>query len=356
MSEPAKKLGILGGGQLGRMSALAAANLGIETVIFTPETNSPAAQIVRQTFVANYDDKAALKAFAKSVDAISYEFENIPVETIRYLKKLKPVYPDINVLEITQHRLSEKQFLNDCGIKTARWACAYSPGQVQPILDAWGVSSCILKTTRFGYDGKGQAKITPSSDIAKLWTALKSDEMIVEEVIDFKSEISAIIARDQFGKTAIYDPVLNHHTNHILSKTIAPAPLAETILKKAKAYAKKCADRLDLVGVLALELFVTKSGELLANELAPRPHNSGHWTINACAISQFENHIRTVCGLPVGSPRRHSDAIMLNLIGDDIALAQTYLNKANACIHLYGKNETRPGRKMGHINILKPLT
>ena len=355
MKNQAKTLGILGGGQLGRMTAMAAARLGIETHIYTPEKNSPASQVSSKTYVGGYDDKKLLMQFAKGVDVISYEFENIPTATLKLLGKARLIFPGINVLEISQHRLSEKQFLNASGIPTAKWAAATSPDDIEETLEKWKTSICIIKTTRLGYDGKGQIKFKHGDDAKKSWNLLKSKENIIEEVVDFKCEISVIIARDRFGNSVIYDPVLNEHKNHILSKTIAPAPINPLIAKKAKQYIKKLADRLDLVGVLALELFVTNKGKILANEIAPRPHNSGHWTIDACAVSQFENHVRTVCGLPIGSATRHSDAVMLNLIGDDIEIIPDYLNKANACVHLYGKTEARPGRKMGHINLLKPL-
>ncbi len=354
-TKPAKIMGIVGGGQLGRMSAMAAARLGIETHIFTPEKDSPASKVAARTIIADYADHKALTAFARGVDVISYEFENIPADALKTLRKNKAVFPGIQVLEISQHRLTEKKFLNGCKIATARWAPARKPEDIEKTLQKWGVKSCIIKTTRFGYDGKGQVKFRQGDDAAKAWAVLKSDENIIEEIVDFKCEISCIIARDVFGNSAVYDPVLNEHKNHILSKTVAPAPISPALAKKAKQYITKLADRLDLVGVLALELFVTKSGEILANEMAPRPHNSGHWTIDACAVSQFENHVRAVCGLPVGPARRHSDAVMLNLIGDDIDIVPRYLEKPNACVHLYGKAEARPGRKMGHINLLKPI-
>ncbi|MEK7802399.1 MAG: 5-(carboxyamino)imidazole ribonucleotide synthase [Pseudomonadota bacterium] len=353
MTKKVTVLGILGGGQLGRMSTLAAARLGIKTHIFCPESNSPASHVAAQTFEADYTDKAALKAFAKSVDAISYEFENIPVETVRYLKKLKPVYPDDYLLEIAQHRWHEKQFLNNIGIPTANWAKACSANQVHATLEQWKTTVCILKTARFGYDGKGQVKINKRSDIDAAFASLKSDEVIIEAVVPFAHEISVIVARDVFGKTECYDITLNEHKNHILSKTTAPAPLSPALLAKAKKLGKKVANEVGLVGVLTLELFVTKDGKLLANEIAPRTHNSGHWTIDACAVSQFENHVRTVCGLPVGPTARHSDAVMLNLIGDDVKLVDKYVDKPNTCVHLYGKPDIRAGRKMGHITLLR---
>ena len=201
------------------------------------------------------------------------------------------------------------------------------PDDVLNTLQDWGVNACILKTTRFGYDGKGQAKFKRTDDLKKVWASLKSDEIIIEELIDFKCEISCIVGRDVAGTIEIYDPVRNEHKDHILSKTIAPAELEPALLRKAKKYVADLAREIDLVGVLALELFVTKDGKLLANEIAPRTHNSGHWTIDACAVSQFEQHVRTVCGLPAGSARRHSDATMLNLVGNDVEMVRTYLAK-----------------------------
>lgn len=350
-----KTLGILGGGQLGRMSAMAGARLGIKTHIFCPESDAPASHVSAKTFQADYTDKKALKEFANSVDVISYEFENIPVETVEYLKKIKPVYPDDYLLGIAQHRWHEKQFLNNIGIPTAKWAKACDATQVIETLRQWNTTDCILKTARFGYDGKGQVKITRNSNIQSEFAKLKSDEVIIEEIIPFSCEISAIVARDIHGKTECYDIALNDHKNHILSKTTIPADSAIPcpLQAKAKRMARKVADEVGLVGVLTVEFFVTKDGKLLANEIAPRTHNSGHWTIDACAVSQFENHVRTVCGLPVGSTKRHSDAVMINLIGDDIQLVDKYIGKENACIHLYGKPDVRAGRKMGHITLIK---
>lgn len=346
-------LGILGGGQLGRMSALAAARLGIKTIIFTPEKNSPASFVSNQTLMAEYSDFTALKVFAEKVDVISYEFENIPLETIVYLEKLKPVYPDNRLLEASQDRVTEKSFLNKIGIPTARWHDIQSAQDIKSKLSEWGSVSCILKTRRFGYDGKGQARIQTHSDIDAAWTQFKNTPLIMEESIDFAHEISVIIARDQLGNMETYGPMLNEHKNHILSRTIVPAGLDEGLMVEALEMTKNLAEKLNLRGVLTLEMFVTKEGKILANEIAPRTHNSGHWSIDACAVSQFENHVRTVFGLPVGAPGRHSDAEMLNLIGDDILTASKYLAQENACLHLYGKQDVVLGRKMGHVTFLK---
>lgn len=350
-----RTLGILGGGQLGRMSALAAGRLGIRTYIYTPEEDSPASHVAARTFVGAYEDRRRLKAFAQSVDVISYEFENIPVETIRYLQKFKPVYPDDRLLEIAQNRVKEKKFLNDIGVPTARWAAVASPADVRREAAAMdGADAFVLKTVRFGYDGKGQTFWTPDQELEPRWAGLKSNDIILEEKLDFACEISIIIARDRLGQTAIYGPVLNEHRNHILSRSTVPAAIPAHMAGQAREMARLLADAVDLVGVLALELFVTRDGRILANEIAPRPHNSGHWTIDACTVSQFEQHVRTVCSLPVGLPGRHSDAVMINLLGADVRKLAPYLEMKNACIHLYGKHEVREGRKLGHVTLLKP--
>ncbi len=356
MKRPPIRLGILGGGQLGRMSALAAANLGIKTTIYAPEENSPAFDVTQNHIIADYGDKKALKKFAESVDVVSYEFENIPLETVRYLEKFTQVLPRPALLEVSQHRLKEKQFLNDLGIPTARWAAIMEPQDMNEFHTDHKLYESILKTVRFGYDGKGQARLSKTDDCKRIWKKFKQDIMIAEEVIDFKHEISVIIARDIFGKTAIYDPSRNIHTDHILDVSIVPSGLSEAVLKKARNYTQKIADAVDLVGVLAVEFFVTKDDKVLANEIAPRTHNSGHWTIDACTVSQFENHVRCVCGLPVGSAKRHSNAIMKNLIGDAIYSTDQYLNSRDFVVHNYGKSDAKPGRKMGHVTQIFPLS
>ncbi len=348
-----KTLGILGGGQLGRMSALSAARLGIKSHIYCPEKGCPASLVTPSFTCADYKDKQQLQKFAAQVDIITYEFENIPVETVEFLKTLKPVYPDSNLLEVSQNRLKEKEFLNSIGIPTAPWAPCYKAEDISTTLTNWNATSCIIKTARFGYDGKGQLKHNDSDNILESWSQLQTEEAIIEGIIDFDYEISVIVARDQNGQAAVYPAVKNEHENHILSKTIAPAPdLPESLAKEASDIAHKLADAVDLVGVLAVELFVTKDEKILANEIAPRTHNSGHWTMDACANSQFDNHVRTVCGLPVGSTEPHSAAEMINLIGDDVSKLDEYMAMDHAHIHLYGKEDVKPGRKMGHVNFL----
>jgi len=353
MSYEPKILGILGGGQLGRMTAMAAARLGIRCIIYCPEQDSPASQVAAGCFIAEYDDKQSLAAFAERVDAITYEFENIPVETIRFLQKLKPVCPDDRILEVAQHRIREKKFLNDIGIATTRWAEVKKPAEIEKIAQEWNAKALILKTCRFGYDGKGQIKWHTGDDSKVCWKELNSDEIIAEEIIDFTCEISVIIARDKLGQMAHYGPVLNQHKNGILAQSTAPAPIPAELADKAITMTRLLAEAVDLVGVLALELFVTKDGQILANEIAPRPHNSGHWSIDACAVSQFEQQARTVCGMTVGIPAQHSEAIMLNLIGSDVKKLAKYYEMKNACVHLYGKHDIKEGRKMGHVTILK---
>lgn len=344
-------IGIVGGGQLGRMSAMAAARLGLKCVIYTPESGSPASHVCDTTIVGAYDDTAALTRFASLVDVITYEFENIPLDTIATLKKLKPVYPDSNVLEISQDRISEKSFLNSIGIPTARWVKVEGEAHLKAVLEEWGVQQCIIKTCRFGYDGKGQIKYSLKE---KLDVAIQNlqGELIAEEIVDFSDELSVITARDSADNMVSYGPMLNIHKNHILHKTITPAPFERNLCDEAIALSEKLAAHLNLTGLLTLELFLTRDGRLLANEIAPRTHNSGHWSIDACAVSQFENHIRAVAGLPVAPPAPICPAEMLNLIGDDIDGIAQYMDQPGACIHLYGKDEAKPGRKMGHITFL----
>lgn len=355
MKMESKTLGILGGGQLGRMSALAAHKLGIRTHVFCPEENCPASQVTDLFTCAAYEDKNVLKAFAESVDVISYEFENIPLETIDFLSSLKPVYPDRKLLEVSQNRLKEKKFLNDIGIPTAPWAPAYKASDIDDTLDLWKTPQCIIKTARFGYDGKGQIKQEDKTSSKKNWVALAREEAVIEGIIDFAYEVSAIVARDRFGKSIAFPVALNNHKDHILSESIVPAPIPASIEQQAREMALTLAEAVGLVGVLALELFVTKDGKILANEIAPRTHNSGHWSMDGCNLSQFDAHVRAVCGLPAIEPVQHTAVTMINLIGDDVKELPRYYAMDNACVHLYGKAESRPGRKMGHVNVLKKL-
>ncbi len=352
MEKTAKILGILGGGQLGRMSALAAARLGIKCVIFTDGEDHPASEVSWKTIVAHYDDQKALGQFAELVDVVTYEFENIPVETIRYLQSKTSVFPDDKILEIAQDRITEKSFLNTIDIPTTRWKEIKTVSDIEGCFSEWNCEELIIKTTRFGYDGKGQSKINKTDNINKIFTSFDGQNLIAEEIVNFTHEISVIVARDKDGKMETYGPAHNVHENHILATSSCPAPISSPLKVRATVLTERLAKKVSLQGVLALEMFVTKDGGIIANEIAPRTHNSGHWTIDACTVSQFENHVRTVCGLPVGMPIQHSNVKMINLIGNDIDNVGDYLKNYKACVHLYGKSETREGRKMGHITIL----
>ena len=350
---PGATIGILGGGQLGRMIALAAARLGYRCHVFAPEGDPPAGQVAAATTHADYRDHAALERFAKQVSVVTYEFENVPVETVHLLEPLVPVRPGARSLEIAQDRLNEKTFANALGIGTASFAPVDDVPSLEAALARIGTPA-ILKTRRLGYDGKGQATIEASSDPAEAWQAVGRAPVILEARVDFEREISVVIARALDGTLAPFVPVENRHVGGILDRTTAPAPITPTLAAEAEELAGRIVDALDHVGVLCVELFVSKAGGLLMNELAPRVHNSGHWTIDACGTSQFEQHVRAVCGLPLGSPERHSDAVMQNLIGDDVERWPALLADPGAHLHLYGKAEARPGRKMGHVTWIKP--
>lgn len=352
---PHSTIGILGGGQLGRMLSLAAAQLGYRVHIFCPETDQPASQVSAATTIADYEDWAALDVFAGQVDVVTLEFENIPVATIEYLARRKPVHPGAKALGIAQDRLFEKDFLNGIGARTAPYAGVTTLAEAEDALAKIGYPA-VLKTRRFGYDGKGQAIVRRPGEVADAWESLNADKVIVEGFVRFTREISVIAARSPSGEIATYVPVENRHKNHILDVSIAPAPISDDLALKAEALGRRIVEALDYVGVLAVELFESDEDlSLLVNEIAPRVHNSGHWTIEACATSQFEQHIRAVCGLPLGLTTRYGDAVMTNLIGEDINLWRDYLAEPGTHFHHYGKAEAKPGRKMGHITRIYPL-
>ncbi len=353
MLPPGSTIGIIGGGQLGRMTALAAARLGYRCHIFTPEHDSPAAQVAAATTLAAYTDAAALTRFAEAVDVVTFEFENIPAESVRLLAEKRPVRPHWNVLRIAQDRLLEKEFFAGIGVPTAPWRKVTGPRELAAALDETG-RPAVLKTTRLGYDGKGQVKVDADTHATEAWHALNAEIGVLEGFVDFQCEISAIVARGLDGAIASFDIVENRHVAHILDTTIAPAALPDALIAEARGIGERTAAAIGLVGLLAVEMFVTRDGRILANEMAPRPHNSGHWTMDACLTDQFEQLVRAVCGLPLGSTERHSDAEMRNLIGDGVDAWPEILREPGARLHLYGKGETRPGRKMGHVNRLKP--
>jgi 5-(carboxyamino)imidazole ribonucleotide synthase len=345
----------LGGGQLGRMTALAAADFGYRVHVYSPEADGPAAQVSAAATVAAYDDAAALDAFAASVDVVTFEFENVPAETVERLAARVPVRPGWRALHVAQDRLREKTFLADLGVAVAPFRPVDSAGSLVRALGELPPPA-ILKTTRFGYDGKGQIRIDSGADPAEIWRALGAELGVLESYVDFAREISVIVARGVGGETAAYVPVENRHVDGILDTTVAPAPIAKPLAHRAQAVAGRIAEALDLVGLLAVEMFETRAGEILVNEIAPRPHNSGHWTIDACHVSQFEQFVRAIAGVPLGSPERHSDAVMKNLIGDDVNDWLKLASEPGARLHLYGKTEVRPGRKMGHVTRLRPRT
>ncbi|MBO6827183.1 MAG: 5-(carboxyamino)imidazole ribonucleotide synthase [Sneathiella sp.] len=352
--KPGATIGILGDGQLGRMMAIAAAEMGYKTHIFGQDATGPAAQVATKMTVADYTDEEALAKFAEDVEAVTLEFENIPTETLKFLEARVPVRPGRKVLEITQDRHLEKSFVNNLGAPTAQFCNVESLADLREGIERIG-TPCILKTRRFGYDGKGQVKIDNATEIDEAWKTVGEQPSILEGFVPFELEISVIVARDIHGNVKTYIPVENIHKNHILDITLAPANILESVATHAEELAQKIADRLELVGLIAVEMFVTADGDVLINELAPRPHNSGHWTIEACATSQFHQSIRAACGLPLGNPDRHSNALMRNLIGDDVDHWQEILDHPDMKLHLYGKAQARAGRKMGHVTRLFPV-
>lgn len=346
---PGAAIGILGGGQLGRMLALAAARLGLRAHVYDPAAaDGPAAQVADRATTAAWDDAAALDAFAASVDVITYEFENIPTGTLDRLGAARPIRPGRRALEVSQDRLTEKRFLRDLGLATAPFAPIDGPGDLDGALAETGVPA-ILKTRRFGYDGKGQARIADPDAAEAALASLQGAAAIAEGHVAFEREVSVIGARGLDGAIACFDPGENVHEGGILRTTTVPARLSVAQRTDAVLLTGKILNALDYIGVLGVELFVTPGG-LIVNEIAPRVHNSGHWTQTGCTICQFEQHIRAVAGWPLGDGTRHSDVTMENLIGDDMDRLAGLRSEPATALHLYGKAETRPGRKMGHVN------
>jgi 5-(carboxyamino)imidazole ribonucleotide synthase len=348
----AQTIGIIGGGQLGRMLAMAAARLNFRTIILEPQADCPAAQVANRQIVAAYDDAAALAELASACDVVTYEFENVPVSAAERLARDVAVYPPPKALEMAQDRLTEKQFLNDCGVPTARFHAVDSQADLDAALADFGGRG-VLKTRRLGYDGKGQRVYRSAADSAEGgYAALGSVPLILESFVAFEREISIIAARNAEGTIKSYDPAENVHRDGILHTSTLPARLSPHTAEAAATAAAVILTALGYVGVIGIEFFVLSDGSLIANEMAPRVHNSGHWTEAACVVSQFEQHIRAVAGLPLGNPVRHADCIMQNLIGDDILSVPDWLARDNTLVHLYGKTEARPGRKMGHVTTL----
>lgn len=345
-------IGIIGGGQLGRMLSVAASRLGFRCHIFEPGAEPPAGQVAYAVTTASYDDEAALRAFGQSVDVITYEFENIPTEALDLLQDLAPIHPNREALRVSQDRLTEKTFLQDLGLATAPFADITDANSLNAALAEIGAPA-ILKTRRFGYDGKGQARIKSPEDASQALVDMAGTPAILEGFVNFTHEVSVIAARGLDGAVAVFDPGENVHADGILRTTTVPANLTTSQRTDAVLLAAKILNALDYVGVMGVELFVTPHG-LIVNEIAPRVHNSGHWTQNGCAIDQFEQHIRAVTGWPLGDGQRHSDVVMENLIGDDMDRVPQLAASADTALHLYGKADTKPGRKMGHVNHVKP--
>ena len=345
---PGSAIGILGGGQLGRMTALAAARLGYHCVVYAPDLESVAGQVCNGHVQGEYDDLDALARFAAQVDVITYEFENVPEAAVTACEKLKPVRPGVKPIHFAQHRIREKDFLRKSNIGTAD----YHPIRGEADIAAASLLPGVLKTCTEGYDGKGQARVATREGIKAAWEKFGRRECVLEALVDFQCEVSAIVARSLDGTTKCFPIGRNEHRDGILRTTHVPSGLPDAVLEKAEAFGLKLARSLDLVGLVALEMFVTRDGNVLANEMAPRPHNSGHWTMDACATSQFEQLVRAICGLPLGSVEVLAPSRMENLIGDEANDWQKYLANPAARLHLYGKSKARPGRKMGHVNFI----
>jgi 5-(carboxyamino)imidazole ribonucleotide synthase len=352
---PGATIGILGGGQLGRMIALAAADFGLRTIVYEPEISGPAAQVSGQHMAGAYDDEVRLSAFAARTDVVTYEFENVPAETVAFLARLKPVRPGGRLLAVAQDRLAEKSFFAERGIATAPFARVDGVADLRSALARIGPTG-ILKTRRFGYDGKGQARVAAGGDLKAAWQAIGEAPAILEGLVAFEREVSVVAARGLDGAFAAFDLAENEHRDHILARTTLPAAIRPATAKAAVEIARRTAQALDVVGVFAVELFVCRHGRgetLLVNEIAPRVHNTGHWTIEGARTSQFHQHVRAICGWPLGPTGMTARRIeMENLIGADVERWAAILREPNAHLHLYGKEVAAKGRKMGHVTRL----
>jgi 5-(carboxyamino)imidazole ribonucleotide synthase len=349
--KPGDTIGILGGGQLGRMLAMAAARLGLKCQVFSPDPDSPAFDVVLTATCAEYADVEALELFANDVDVVTYEFENVPAATAMVLAARRPVLPAQKILETTQDRLIEKDFVSKLGIGTAGYADVSSLETLRAAIAKIGLPA-VIKTRRFGYDGKGQAIIREGDDLENIWNELGTKSAILEAFVPFEREISVIAARSVDGHVESFDVTENEHRDHILKFSRVPAAISDALAAQARSIAERIATALDYVGVLAVEMFVVLEAggpTVLVNEIAPRVHNSGHWTLDGASISQFEQHIRAIAGWPLGKPVRHGEVLMTNLIGEDINTYERWLTVPGATVHLYGKGPARPGRKMGHV-------
>ena len=336
------------------MLCIASAHLGYRTHVYCPDADSPASQVAADSTVAAYEDGAALKAFAEAVDIATFEFENIPADTVETIQRIVGVCPSAKTLVMTQDRLLEKQLCTTLGIPTAPFAPISSAEDLAAAVESAGLPG-ILKTRQMGYDGKGQSTVRSLSELESAWMALGAGDCILEGLVDFEVEVSVIFARSRTGALDTFDVPENHHRDGILRESRVPARIAGAALETARDFAQRLAAALDYVGVGAVEMFVTEGGSVLVNEIAPRVHNSGHWTIEACATDQFEQHIRAICDLPFGGTARAFDVVMTNLIGDEVDAWLSHLDGPFSKLHLYGKTTVRPGRKMGHVTTLTPI-
>ncbi len=349
--KPGATIGILGGGQLGRMLAQAAARLGLQCHVFSSESDACSFQVVRRATLAEFSDEQALAKFAADCDVITYEFENVPAEAASFLAARKPVLPDPKVLETTQDRFVEKSFVAGLGIATAPFASVGSETELAAAVKRIGLPA-VLKTRRFGYDGKGQSMIGIAGDPAAAWASMSRAPCILEGFVPFEREISVVVARAQDGAIECFEVTENEHRHHILHKSKVPADVTDSVAAEARRMAEQIAAAFSYVGVLAVEMFVVREGNghaVLVNEIAPRVHNSGHWTLDGASVSQFEQHIRAIAGWPLGKPIRRGRVEMTNLIGPEANEYAAWLTVPGASLHLYGKGEPRPGRKMGHV-------
>lgn len=353
MLAPGSTIGLLGGGQLGRMMAMAGARMGYRTHVFSDLQQTPASEVAAATTVAPFADRGALERFADAVDVVTFEFENVPLSAAEIVAEHVPVRPGPNVLAVAQDRLAEKDFLSSAGLRLAPYRGIVAEDSVRDAVEVG--FPAILKTRHQGYDGKGQVRVDNADELFEAWGRLGKVACVLERWLEFVTEISVIVARAKNGEEAIYEPVENHHADGILRTSRVPASIAKVTADAAVAAAREVVRRLDCVGVLAVEMFVLSDGTIAVNEIAPRPHNSGHWTIDAAETSQFEQQVRVCCGLPLGSVARTRDAIMANLIGADVEHWRHYIGDRASRLHLYGKATSRPGRKMGHVTRLFPL-
>lgn len=351
---PGKTIGVLGGGQLGRMLAQAAARLGYRVHVYEPQRHCPAGAVAHREVNAPYDDLTALTAFAKECDVVTYEFENVPAAPLQAIEAVTQLRPHWRVLETAQNRSREKRWLRDHQLPHARFAEVAPGGDLTAAIRAVKIP-CVVKTADFGYDGKGQLKVLTEGDIKSALVMFRGLPAVVEQFIPFACEVSAVVARSVGGEIRVFPIAENIHTNHILDFSIVPARVAPEVRTQAEDLARRIASEIGLVGVMGVEFFVTKAGEVLVNELAPRTHNSGHYTMDACAVSQFEQQVRAICGLPLGDPTLISPVVMVNILGDAWAAGEPkwerLLAEPSATLHLYGKSEPRPGRKMGHFTV-----